>query len=230
MGGCCCSWVYPRVYGESKAGFRRGRWYVGLSPRVRGIQQGQLRPVGEGGSIPACTGNPLNGRSVPIPQQVYPRVYGESTVAVVIAAAAGGLSPRVRGILRDGVVWRRAVGSIPACTGNPWPPGPGCGPAPVYPRVYGESRRADKPRDCIHGLSPRVRGIRHCSSSTSGGRGSIPACTGNPWTGSVCARSRRVYPRVYGESRRRLLIRSLICGLSPRVRGIRQVGARYPEY
>ena len=71
--------VYPRVYGESMP-MRRGiRRSAGLSPRVRGIHRRHGR-LGRGtGSIPACTGNPLDlVTAIGLPW-VYPRVYGEST-------------------------------------------------------------------------------------------------------------------------------------------------------
>ena len=91
-----------------------------------------------------------------------------------------GLSPRVRGILLQLVRPRGVQGSIPACTGNPNRNRRRANRLRVYPRVYGESRRRDRLRRGVAGLSPRVRGILGRVYESSRIRGSIPACTGNP--------------------------------------------------
>ena len=48
----------------------------GLSPRVRGNHIGRAGGVGPNRSIPACTGEPAQGRVNCPRHQVYPRVYG----------------------------------------------------------------------------------------------------------------------------------------------------------
>ena len=78
------------------------------------------------------------------------------------------------------------------------------------------------------GLSPRVRGIPIQLTLSIGRRGSIPACTGNPSARPCRSRSCRVYPRVYGESRRGGAAAPLTRGLSPRVRGIHAAAVRAP--
>ena len=49
-------------------------------------------------SIPACTGNPVEGELGFDLSQVYPRVYGESLTNSLFVMPSNGLSPRVRGI------------------------------------------------------------------------------------------------------------------------------------
>ena len=132
--------VYPRVYGESHCYKLEGHHDEGLSPRVRGILAEAEALDAADGSIPACTGNPRTAPQRPPTAMVYPRVYGESELSVPADRAAGGLSPRVRGIPRR---LGRRLGegrSIPACTGNPRLSGLSATCTPVYPRVYGESR------------------------------------------------------------------------------------------
>ena len=131
--------VYPRVYGESSASDADTALVGGLSPRVRGIHVCGDRGVSAGGSIPACTGNPSDGRISNWHAGVYPRVYGESQPGSGALDRRRGLSPRVRGIL---IVNTSAAGtcrSIPACTGNPVGDPRQRRPHLVYPRVYGES-------------------------------------------------------------------------------------------
>ena len=91
---------------------------------------------------------------------VYPRMYGETLLSCLDALAKGGLSPHVRGNLRDRMEGNVRVGSIPACTGKP---SPTCGSASwrrVYPRMYGETSRSSSVGSCPSGLSPHVRGNR----------------------------------------------------------------------
>ena len=112
-----------------------------------------------------------------------------------------GLSPRVRGnplTVYSKVV---AVGSIPACAGEP--PGRQTSDVldTVYPRVCGGTVVSSASASAKSGLSPRVRG--------------------NP---SVCISDMapsRVYPRVCGGTSPLGSASTPTTGLSPRVRGNR---------
>ena len=212
--------VYPRVYGESNTGVSPAASLAGLSPRVRGIPQPAGCRSDLLGSIPACTGNPRQPSRSRRPKRVYPRVYGESPKTLDDGRPGLGLSPRVRGIPTEQRVDGRRAGSIPACTGNPHSFEVKYRICEVYPRVYGESEAVDHILYRIQGLSPRVRGIPHDWVDDDTIHGSIPACTGNPFRTSGREHTKRVYPRVYGESCAWRLRRLGRRGLSPRVRGI----------
>ena len=147
-------------------------------------------------------------------------MYGESPARSLCGRSPSGLSPRVRGIPAPGLGNGAASGSIPACTGNPAAGFRYDPRGQVYPRVYGESAPAPAGPCAGDGLSPRVRGIRGGSPGRRAGRGSIPACTGNPPRDAGPAGIPGVYPRVYGESIRSARRWSGARGLSPRVRGI----------
>ena len=134
--------------------------------------------------------------------RVYPRVYGESS-----------------GLRADRGDRRR---SIPACTGNPATATASVTGYKVYPRVYGESPSCLRRSWSAMGLSPRVRGIPVADAGEDHVARSIPACTGNPRPDRYVGVLPAVYPRVYGESPRRVWATGLPRGLSPRVRGIRQ--------
>ena len=213
--------VYPRVYGESEISAVYDWHYTGLSPRVRGIQPVLEEDHTGGGSIPACTGNPLRDASADEVFAVYPRVYGESFDAQSVQVSARGLSPRVRGIRLHWGCYLLRRGSIPACTGNPSCQGQCRRYCWVYPRVYGESAGVSGDVFAETGLSPRVRGIPSTRRHNGKDCRSIPACTGNPPRRGARAGSLRVYPRVYGESAHVRMRRTSQTGLSPRVRGIR---------
>ena len=117
-------------------------------------------------------------------------MYGEPEGDPADWLAAWGLSPRVRGTLRR-----------------------------VYPRVYGEPLFSPACVGQGEGLSPRVRGTRRSAGAPPGGRGSIPACTGNPPSPGLGTGHAVVYPRVYGEPTASTGTIRGRWGLSPRVRG-----------
>ena len=73
------------------------------------------------------------------------------------------------------------------------------------------------------GLSPRVRGNRSSDSPKASGRGSIPACAGEPVRLVLQHRGRRVYPRVCGGTKPKPAVPCTSTGLSPRVRGNRRL-------
>ena len=136
-----------------------------------------------------------------------------------------GLSPRVRGNRRTGPRRTRPPGSIPACAGEPRPPGAGWTPARVYPRVCGGTQGQGHGARGGVGLSPRVRGNRNRRAALVSGPGSIPACAGEPSIPGGGIGGPAVYPRVCGGTTLSVPSRLPGGGLSPRVRGNRPGGA-----
>ena len=170
----------------------------GLSPRVRGNQMLGLGILAIRGSIPACAGNRPNEEC------------------------------------EDG-----RHGSIPACAGEPGCGWPVRGLNWVYPRVCGGTKSSQQEGRGAEGLSPRVRGTflgtpgagfaQGLSPRVRGNLprilgihrivGSIPACAGEPTDSTSGCTMRRVYPRVCGGTTLSAVMRSVLSGLSPRVRG-----------
>ena len=118
-------------------------------------------------------------------------------------------------------IWKaiKTARSIPACAGEP------CGlnrrsrSASVYPRVCGGTSALICHTSQSEGLSPRVRGNRTAGAADADGRGSIPACAGEPHPGGDFEFPGGVYPRVCGGTSIVPLPARSIAGLSPRVRG-----------
>ena len=73
-----------------------------------------------------------------------------------------------------------ALGSIPACAGEPRQPDSSLQGTRVYPRVCGGTAAAGTNRRWAKGLSPRVRGNPPAPIFPVLLRGSIPACAGEP--------------------------------------------------
>ena len=239
--------VYPRVCGGTDANDANASSSSGLSPRVRGNLKAWQRRWGRKGSIPACAGEPRQGRPPrrhgrvyprvcggtisppsPSPPGVYPRVCGGTATSTNQGKYVGGLSPRVRGNLqaaqRQGVRHR----SIPACAGEPARPWT-CRPtSPVYPRVCGGTLSGAAVRRCPRGLSPRVRGNRCLRRRELAACRSIPACAGEPRQGEGYGDQVEVYPRVCGGTKSSSKWFAQRGGLSPRVRGNRRL-ERPPE-
>ena len=111
--------VYPRVCGGTIWYLTRRRWATGLSPRVRGNHQAPSAAPTAYRSIPACAGEPRGWNCGCPSSKVYPRVCGGTAIETREVSPTEGLSPRVRGN-PDGIGRSPgAVGSIPACAGEP---------------------------------------------------------------------------------------------------------------
>ena len=190
--------VYPRVCGGTVRRHRESQSPLGLSPRVRGNPKSIFLLVVLGGSIPACAGEPSQPPHWAQGQKVYPRVCGGTTSSPLDRRNHAGLSPRVRGNLKDVDDGITSVGSIPACAGEP-----NCfygeqPPVEVYPRVCGGTRTERTATHYHKGLSPRVRGNPAPPAERAERCGSIPACAGEPPVARRADDGKGVYPRVCG--------------------------------
>ncbi len=211
--------VYPRVCGGTAWARRPSRIMSGLSPRVRGNPWTERAQRLGDGSIPACAGEPTTVASYLPLGRVYPRVCGGTPPCAARRAVVRGLSPRVRGNLKNHHGPPTPRRSIPACAGEPaiW-----VGVAislVVYPRVCGGTRRRRKELEPWIGLSPRVRGNQDAARKRGKRWGSIPACAGEPQAAADIDRAERVYPRVCGGTNDYRRSHERLKGLSPRVRG-----------
>ena len=130
-----------------------------------------------------------------------------------------GLSPRVRGNHKPIIAANPDKRSIPACAGEPAQCKIIAEILQVYPRVCGGTRVKAAASFASRGLSPRVRGNRLRPRPGPAGKGSIPACAGEPSIGSRNAAFSRVYPRVCGGTATGRFQAVAGVGLSPRVRG-----------
>ena len=117
-----------------------------------------------------------------------------------------------------------AIGSIPACAGEPLIHRVALGGKLVYPRVCGGTVRNAHFKPLERGLSPRVRGNRGYSLPEHTGSRSIPACAGEPWIARMRRSAAAVYPRVCGGTSCFRKLPPDDPGLSPRVRGNRVAG------
>ena len=138
----------------------------------------------------------------------------------------GGLSPRIRGNPRLALERLGDFRSIPAYTGEPVMVKHSLSEKTVYPRVYGGTSCLSHWPVKDSGLSPRIRGNHVHEGPLRRGDGSIPAYTGEPSVEPQAHGGFRVYPRVYGGT---------VCfsrmsipngGLSPRIRGNRDLRLR----
>ena len=113
-------------------------------------------------------------------------------------------------------------GSIPACAGEPRRSAPSPLRDRVHHRVCGGARPLTETVTPVVGPSPRVRGSRAADSRSRCGRGSIPACAGEPRQPRPGSGARWVHPRVCGGAPGSRSLRTPRPGPSPRVRGSRR--------
>ena len=93
--------VYPRVCGGTLGCRPTVRDPTGLSPRVRGNHIGRDAAHVRLGSIPACAGEPTTTTTAHQIAWVYPRVCGGTGTTPCRVKNDQGLSPRVRGNLKQ---------------------------------------------------------------------------------------------------------------------------------
>ena len=144
---------------------------------------------------------------------------GGNTHRRLYSAPSRGLSPRGRGKLFVQQAPADSLGSIPAWAGETLLAAAALESGAVYPRVGGGNRPRLLRLARALGLSPRGRGKLDNFGPAIEQYGSIPA-----WAGETAVALRqdgvhRVYPRVGGGNRPRLLRLARVLGLSPRGRG-----------
>ena len=218
--------VYPRVCGGTHPAVKVIFAKSGLSPRVRGNLFALRWWAGHGRSIPACAGEPGGRTPCAHVAGVYPRVCGGTAREFVGLWCGEGLSPRVRGNLAEGDRSPLQTGSIPACAGEPANQQGNKTTIEVYPRVCGGTDPPYVVPLGDEGLSPRVRGNLDLLHFPIAHRRSIPACAGEPAATTMSGRVWRVYPRVCGGTMAGSPNWSIYGGLSPRVRGNRNIVGR----
>ena len=135
------------------------------------------------------------------------------------ASVSKGLSPRVRGSQRRYALPLATRRSIPAGAGEPIGTVRVPAVGRVYPRGCGGAFDAVFLPQCLHGLSPRVRGSLPMQSTFPCQMRSIPAGAGEPWTSLNLATTITVYPRGCGGADFNADVSPSQIGLSPRVRG-----------
>ncbi|SNR55768.1 hypothetical protein SAMN06265378_1093 [Paracoccus sediminis] len=132
------------------------------------------------------------------PARVYPRGCGGAGNNGKGHPRERGLSPRVRGSLREVGDSTDLTGSIPAGAGEPAWRRCCATRRRVYPRGCGGAGRDGPQAGNRPGLSPRVRGSHFRATIKRVRNGSIPAGAGEPSRGGRQHRPDRVYPRGCG--------------------------------
>ena len=160
---------------------------------------------------------------------VYPRACGGTTATQSGSLASRGLSPRVRGN-RGGIRgYHFGLRSIPARAGEPARGGTRGSASAVYPRACGGTPGIQEGAQLDIGLSPRVRGNQVVEEPIGRVLGSIPARAGEPARPAGGPRRCWVYPRACGGTGGVQAALRAGHGLSPRVRGNREVALLRPR-
>ena len=177
----CSGSVYPRACGGTPDTELAAVTNDGLSPRVRGNLQLDLRIRGAGRSIPARAGEPSPCPGGGSPSRVYPRACGGTRRPYQSCGLTIGLSPRVRGNLRQRHGRRGRRRSIPARAGEPEALVSNAILSQVYPRACGGTPPGHDDRRGLGGLSPARAGEPSSPRwSPKPGDGLSPRVRGNP--------------------------------------------------
>ena len=154
---------------------------------------------------------------------VYPRPCGGNGETGYHYGASKGLSPPVRGKQVGGRQFLSFLRSIPARAGETLAEPGDEDEDEVYPRPCGGNAGNRDLAGGAGGLSPPVRGKRNDDKRGTVGGGSIPARAGETSTPPTAGLARGVYPRPCGGNCSSSRITSEYRGLSPPVRGKREL-------
>ena len=154
---------------------------VGSSPRGRGTLASSALAGKILRIIPAWAGNTWSARGPIISHSDHPRVGGEHIRQRVAGASKPGSSPRGRGTLSVLALKPRVHRIIPAWAGNTWDIDEKLELATDHPRVGGEHFPTLLTSPFSFGSSPRGRGTRRGSLSSTSSRRIIPAWAGNTY-------------------------------------------------
>ena len=215
--------VYPRVCGGTQGRQPPGQPPRGLSPRMRGNPLRNWHRAANPGSIPAYAGEPGGWPTGTGQREVYPRVCGGTRKEPIGGMTSTGLSPRMRGNRRHAASPAGCQRSIPAYAGEPTFPRHRPAAQKVYPRVCGGTMIQIGGMAVKRGLSPRMRGNPRPAAFNPTLTRSIPAYAGEPAIAAINFGAIGVYPRVCGGTRRRWIRWWRAWGLSPRMRGNREI-------
>ena len=211
--------VYPRACGGTTGLFGDIDWLGGLSPRMRGNQDGAMLDKALEGSIPAHAEEPACSVCCRDLSRLYPRACGGTIEAEGKRAVRKGLSPRMRGNRLGAPTGCPHRGSIPAHAGEPYRRTPWRKGTRVYPRACGGTFLFSSLGCSVRGLSPRMRGNQTLELRKEVGRRSIPAHAGEPKRRPRMPQKPRVYPRACGGTGLGAVTQDAGAGLSPRMRG-----------
>ncbi len=191
---------YPRGCGDTAFRFMAFRQAEGLSPRVRGHLYAIVFVDSQHGTIPAGAGTPRHHRAAASRLRDYPRGCGDTKTTRRMAHLLLGLSPRVRGHLKELHDFFTIRGTIPAGAGTPAQRRSGRSDQEDYPRGCGDTKGQLENAHPIGGLSPRVRGHHQRTTRIARLQGTIPAGAGTPSAPWERFASERDYPRGCGDT------------------------------
>ena len=186
---------------------RRSRWSTCRPLLAHRAESAHQRPP----PLPRCWIRQHRGTQGRARQPLKCAVFGCHEWEIYSCHQQGSLDVSVLSSIRKG--------SIPACAGEPRRSAPSPLRDRVHPRVCGGARPLTETVTPVVGPSPRVRGSRAADSRSRCGRGSIPACAGEPRQPRPGSGARWVHPRVCGGAPGSRSLRTPRPGPSPRVRG-----------
>ena len=170
----------------------------GLSPRVWGNLERDDHVLTRGGPIPTRVGEPRTSDGAAWPSGAYPHACGGTLVPFLAPRGRQGLSPRVWGNPRPGVVVADEHGPIPTRVGEPDAGDLMCCEITAYPHACGGTDPCPAGCRIGAGLSPRVWGNRPLPCWMPDRSGPIPTRVGEPQPADLRGRRPGAYPHACG--------------------------------
>ena len=172
---------------------------AGSPPHARGRRaQRRLRPV-DPGITPACAGKTSDRARTAASAPDHPRMRGEDSMTLCMAADLGGSPPHARGRPVHMSPASSAARITPACAGKTawsvsWRTA-----IPDHPRMRGEDKLRYTDREAGEGSPPHARGRRIARHPMGRRRRITPACAGKTDSPETPPRDLADHPRMRGE-------------------------------
>ena len=216
---CRISSVHPRMRGERTLSLPVTTASGGSSPHARGTQTRRTLPMPATRFIPACAGNASIDRQRTALHTVHPRMRGERRISGCSRCRTVGSSPHARGTRNRPRQQPAGLRFIPACAGNACCAVLSNRVTAVHPRMRGERFFSRGKISGMFGSSPHARGTLFIDNHGDVFNRFIPACAGNACSGRFPRFLPAVHPRMRGERRWKVYLRTTADGSSPHARG-----------
>ena len=186
VGDATADAVYPHACGERASQQFADCLRIGLSPRMWGTLDEELKATRAARFIPMHVGNARQPGRCYRPPTVYPHACGERLEGAHEFHLARGLSPRMWGTLDLLLVEHQLHRFIPTHVGNALSQFTVTGNIAVYPHACGERDPQSRSLRQLRGLSPRMWGTLTKLLYSDLGCRFIPTHVGNAVTTLTC--------------------------------------------
>ncbi len=210
---------HPRMRGDHPSQTVSWLGSSGPPPHARGPRRALAQLQDRAGTTPACAGTTRGGLRTGRTRRDHPRMRGDHTTAQRTPVEYQGPPPHARGPQHRPVCMLHPRGTTPACAGTTGR-GPGRPSATRdHPRMRGDHLICASVAMYPWGPPPHARGPQHRHQHVLRAGGTTPACAGTTGQRAGQPAPAEDHPRMRGDHRTSVPLRSMPPGPPPHARG-----------